>query len=255
MQFIGVFDSGLGGITVLSDLKRELPQENYIFIGDSKHAPYGEKSKEEITERCRAITEDLVGRGAKAILIACNTATSACVEELRREYSIPIVGMEPALKPAVLKGESPILVLATDYTIKNDKFMRLKDRVVHGEKVYSVSAPRLVRFVESGSLDSKELDLYLDEILEGLDDTKSVVLGCTHFLYLKEAIQKHFKHPITFFDGNHGTIERLKSLLEPQELGSGELLIENTLSEEMVERSKWLMETYRQMNTSSTGNR
>ena len=123
---IGVFDSGLGGISVLRELRRWMPKERYLYFGDSAFAPYGEKARTDITQRCIQICDELVNRGVKAIVIACNTATSACVEELRKRYPhLPIVGMEPALKPAVEgKQAQQVIVMATRFTLKEKKLDR-----------------------------------------------------------------------------------------------------------------------------------
>ena len=127
---IGVFDSGLGGISVLKELRSLMPQEDYLYYGDSSFAPYGVKTKEEITKRCRSICAFFISQGVKAVVIACNTATSACVKELRTLYpDLPIVGMEPALKPAVDgRHQQHVLVLATQFTLKEKKFEQLMSR-------------------------------------------------------------------------------------------------------------------------------
>ena len=138
-QPIGIFDSGLGGISVLRELRTLLPKEHFLYFGDSAYAPYGIKDKALITERCITICDDLVARGAKAIVVACNTATSACVGVLRERYDLPIVGMEPALKVAAERGaHQRIIVTATQLTLKEQKFARLMERFQNEHKVAMV---------------------------------------------------------------------------------------------------------------------
>jgi glutamate racemase len=129
---IGVFDSGLGGLSVLATLQKLLPNESYIYVGDSKNAPYGTKSKEEVLELSRQICNQLVSLDVKAIVIACNTATSAAVNQLREEYDIPIIGMEPAVKPALRQSKGKVAVLATEMTLKEEKFQKLIESLEDG---------------------------------------------------------------------------------------------------------------------------
>lgn len=254
-DFLGVFDSGLGGITVLADVLADLPAENIVYMGDSLHAPYGEKSREEIVRLSERICQDLIDEGAKAILIACNTATSAAVDVLRSRFAVPIIGMEPALKPAVEHSHGgKILVLATAYTISNKKYFDLQERVVSHEQVIPIAAPALVRFVEEGIYSGERMQNYLDEILHEHRDAESIVLGCTHFLYLKEALNTYFGRKMMYYDGNRGTINHLKRQIELSDRAQGSLEIRNSLSEEMVELSKCMLKTYQEMSTGWTGN-
>ena len=148
-QPIGIFDSGLGGISVLRELRTLLPKEHFLYFGDSAYAPYGIKDKASITERCITICDDLVARGAKAIVVACNTATSACVGVLRERYDLPIVGMEPALKVACEQGDHQrIIVMATPLTLREEKFARLMERFQDAHTIYRQPCPRLVEIVE-----------------------------------------------------------------------------------------------------------
>ena len=148
-QPIGIFDSGLGGISVLRELHTLLPKEHFLYFGDSAYAPYGIKDKASITERCITICDDLVARGAKAIVVACNTATSACVGVLRERYDLPIVGMEPALKVACEQGDHQrIIVMATPLTLREEKFARLMERFQDAHTIYRQPCPRLVEIVE-----------------------------------------------------------------------------------------------------------
>ena len=214
---IGVFDSGLGGISVLRELHTLLPEEHYLYVGDSAYAPYGIKTKEEITKRCFEIVEWLIKQGVKAIVIACNTATSACVKELRAAYpDLIIIGMEPALKLAARQYER-ILVLATDFTLKEKKFENLMKQFEHHHLIYKQPCPKLVQIVETDQIHNEEvvdqaLHTYLDDYIGKVD---SIVLGCTHFVFYKRSIERMAKG-ITLIDGNQGTCRHLEELLVQQ---------------------------------------
>ena len=215
---IGVFDSGFGGISVLAQLMKELPHESFYFYGDSKYAPYGEKSKEAIKERCFHICNQLVKQDVKAIVIACNTATSAAVKELRAMYDIPIVGMEPALKPAVheLKNQT-VVVMATPFTLKESKFANLMKNYEDEHTIIKLPTPKLVRLVEQEQLDNKELCMsVLQDYFKDIDMSKvnAIVLGCTHFVFYKDYIQELVGNHITIYDGNLGTSKHLKQILK-----------------------------------------
>ena len=219
---IGVFDSGFGGISVLAQLMKELPHESFYFYGDSKYAPYGEKSKEAIKERCFHICNQLVKQDVKAIVIACNTATSAAVKELRAMYDIPIVGMEPALKPAVeAKNHQNVLVLATPFTLREQKFTDLMSRYDHQHHIYRQPCPKLVTLMESGDYqDPSKVDEALMEYLSPYQDhdIHSIVLGCTHFVFLKQRIMELCGTHVEVIDGNMGTARQVKHLLQQQNL-------------------------------------
>ena len=188
---IGVFDSGLGGISVLRDLKELMPNEDFIYFGDSAYAPYGVKTKEQITERCVEIIDFFISKGVKAVVIACNTATSASANYLRKKYKdLPIIGMEPALKVATqgVKNNN-IVVMATPLTLKEKKFETLMHKFRGNNKVVKMPCPKLVEIVENDLLDDKNIvidqlkDYYKDVNMDNLD---SVVLGCTHFIFYRD---------------------------------------------------------------------
>lgn len=220
---IGIFDSGMGGISVLKQIHALIPQENLLYFGDSAYAPYGEKSRAEITERCYSICEFFMRKKVKAIVIACNTATSACVNELRKRYlNIPIIGMEPALKVAAdNEQQQHILVLATYFTLKEKKFADLMARCEKEHIIYKQPCPALVHIVEEHKLQDEEL---VKQTLRNylapynLEEINSIVLGCTHFVfyrkYLTELLPKH----IAIIDGNTGTAKQVKHLLEERDL-------------------------------------
>lgn len=246
MAKIGVFDSGLGGLTVLADIHQTLPQADLVYIGDSAHAPYGEKTKSEITKLSEGIVKRLLQVGVEAIVIACNTATSAAAEYLRTKYTnIPIIGMEPALKPAFEQSVGgDVLVLATNYTLANKKYHRLEGSLSHSGRVISVAAPKLVDLAEAGQFDSKEIDNYLESLLGDFRDAESVVLGCTHFLYFKKVLHRFFGKGIKIFDGNAGVVRRINTLLPQANSGSGLIKITNTGSSEMAESSLKVFQKY-----------
>lgn len=210
---IGVFDSGVGGVSVLRDLVRLLPRERFIYYGDNKNAPYGTRSEEEIRALSLDVANWLLGRDIKAMLVACNTATSAAIQTLRERLSIPVVGMEPALKPAYeLHADGKILVLATPATLRQAKFHRLYER--YGEHAVALPCPELVEFVESGRCEGDEIDAYLARRFADVQGEKlaAAVLGCTHFSFLKKALGRALPG-VPLLDGNEGSARRLEYLL------------------------------------------
>lgn len=253
-SYIGVFDSGMGGITVLVDLMEALPDENFIYFGDSAHAPYGILSQEEVYELTDQAVSHLVDRGAKLVVLACNTATSAAVDRLRAKYDIPIIGMEPAIKPA-LEAAIPgdIAVLATPMTLSLEKFNHLLNQLKGEDRIHKIPAPELVEYVEKGIFTGKRIAASLRRYFGSLDREAigSVVLGCTHFLYLEEALEDLFSGRIRIFNGNHGTVNRVIQILSERDLesrtGGQELLIENSGPSEMIDQSRRLFKAYQQI--------
>lgn len=215
---IGIFDSGIGGLSVLHRAYKMLPGAQFIYYADEKHVPYGEKTPEEIREFIGGIFDFMIKRDTDAIVIACNTATSAVTRQYRDSFPVPIIGMEPAVKKAIdLYGEEDrrILVAATPITIKGDKLHRLVERVDKRGMVDLIELPKLVRLAESGVFDSEEADEYLECALAGkeLSAYGTIVLGCTHFNYFKRSFVKLFGDGIRFTDGNEGTINQVKRML------------------------------------------
>lgn len=210
---IGVFDSGVGGISVLRELVKLMPEENYIYYGDSKHAPYGSKTLDEVRRLTGEHIEYLVKSGVKAVVIACNTATSAAIDLLREKYpDMPIVGIEPALKPAVLyKENAKVLVMATPMTIREEKFHHLMRLYEDQATIYPLSCPGLPEFVEAGNLDGADLEQFLRELfVPYLGRVDAVVLGCTHYPFVRPMIQKIFGNDVAIFDGGGGTARELR---------------------------------------------
>ena len=220
-DLIGFFDSGVGGISVLHTARRLMPNERFLFYGDNRNAPYGPRPLEEIRALSAAGIRKLLERDVKAIVIACNTATSAYAEIIRAERpDMIIVGMEPALKPAhFARHGGQVIVLATDATLRLEKFERLM--ALYGKDVVPVVGEGLVELVESGRAKSPEAAAQLERLLEPYRDRQidAIVLGCTHFPFLSAPIQRMFPRA-RLFDGREGTALRLKSLLEERGLRS-----------------------------------
>ncbi len=252
---IGVFDSGLGGLSVLGDIRKWMPAENLIYFGDSAHAPYGVKSRQQVKQLSITICDYLVGKGVKAIVVACNTATSAAISDLRKRYDIPIIGMEPALKPAVEQTETGVVaVLATALTLKESKFQSLLEQFRTGRRVLSIPCPELVSLVESGVLEGEVADAAVFASLKEVDkqNLSAVVLGCTHYVFLKPVFEKILGPKIRLIDGNRGTVLQLKKLLEnrnqlSQSVVQGDIRIENSAGDLLVERSWTILEQYSRM--------
>ncbi len=249
---IAVFDSGVGGISVLRQLVRIMPNENYIYYGDSLHAPYGTKTLEEVQRLTCEKAAELFQQGAKGLVVACNTATSAAVRMLREKYpEIPIVGIEPAVKPAATFMEHPrVLVLATPMTIRNEKLKHLMERYQDQAELIPVSCPGLMDFVERGDLHSKELRKYLTELFYEFQDRQidGVVLGCTHYPFVETEIREILGDHVRIFDGGEGTAREMRrrlaeaDLLNPAE-EKGEVLYENSeYSKEKLQLCKALLE-------------
>ena len=219
--FVGVFDSGVGGISVLRALVDVLPHEDFRFFGDSANAPYGEKTEGQVLDLSREIVERFLSEGAKAIVIACNTATSAAAATLRSEHrDVPIVGIEPALKPAALAlPHGRVLVMATEVTLRLDKYHELA-RTWEGEcEVVPVPCPGLAARIERGDLDAPDLALMLEKLVgpyaAGAD---AVVLGCTHYPFVRRQIARVVGPGVRFFDGGEGTARQLRARLADEGL-------------------------------------
>lgn len=205
---IGVFDSGLGGISVLRALRLRLPGEDFLYYGDSLHAPYGDKPLEAVQALCDAAARWLLDRGVKAIVIACNTATAAAAAQLRARYSdIPIVGTEPALKPAAERHPGGhILVMATERTLHEEKYHLLSQQYETQARVDAIACPGLMEFVEQGIFSGPRLKSYLRAHLGPYLDSPvdAVVLGCTHYPFLRTAIRQIVGPGPEILDGADG---------------------------------------------------
>jgi len=210
---IVVFDSGYGGLSVLNTLSKILPNEQFIYYCDTKNVPYGEKKQEEILK----LTENALLKigicNIKAFIIGCNTATSAAADYLRNKYKVPIVGIEPAIKPAATKTKGKIVVLATNFTLKEKKFNLLVNNLRIEDRIIKVPAPELVEYVESGEWNKKVIRNLLDNYFKGIDfnEVGSIVLGCTHYVFLKEDIRAYVNGKISIYDGNIGLADHVKN--------------------------------------------
>lgn len=223
---IGVFDSGLGGISVAREIAKDMPAEHVLYFGDSANAPYGVKTPEQVKALSFDIVERFVEHGVKAVVIACNTATSAAVNDLREHYDIPIIGMEPALKVACDRGDAPlgqqhipqrVIVAATPLTLRERKFAELMKRFDSDNTIFKEPCPDLVEIVESGQLGNHDLVMrtlhhYFDRY--DLDRIDSVVLGCTHFVFYRDYFRELLPKHATIIDGNEGTVRHLGVVLE-----------------------------------------
>ncbi len=213
---IGIFDSGIGGITLLHQALLTLPKENYIFYADVDHVPYGTKTKQQVIEYVDEVIRFMVERDCKAVVIACNTATSAAATLMREKYSIPIIGIEPAVKPAVEQHSGKrVMVVATPLTVREEKLKNLVARVDSEHMVDLLALPRLVGFAEAGEFATQEVEHYLREELIRFDlsNYSELVLGCTHFNYFKDSFAKIFDNKIRMIDGSEGTVNQLKRVL------------------------------------------
>lgn len=217
--YIGMFDSGVGGISVLKRAVELLPHENFLFYGDSANVPYGEKSVEWVRDRSSRIVEDLLEQGVKAIVIACNTATGAAAEALRERYpDVPFVGVEPALKPAVSSSDGErVLVMATPITLRQEKFRRLYEEWGPSAQVHAVACTGLAARIERGDLNAPDVLELLESLIGEYRGVHSVVLGCTHYPFVRRQIRAVLGD-VTFFDGGDGVARQLVRLLEEEEL-------------------------------------
>ncbi|WP_295623104.1 glutamate racemase [uncultured Lamprocystis sp.] len=216
-QPIGVFDSGVGGLTVLKEIRRELPAENLLYIADSGYAPYGDKPLEVIEARALVLTEFLIARGAKAVVVACNTATGAAARLLRARYPVPIIAMEPAVKPALGLTRSGVIgVLATRATLASPSFSLLLERLGAGARFLLQPCPGLVERVEAGDLDSETIRALLADYLNPLlaRGADTVVLGCTHYPYLTPVIQDLAGPAVTVLDSGAAVARQVRHRLE-----------------------------------------
>lgn len=249
-DFIAVFDSGLGGISVLRELIQQMPSENFLYFGDSANAPYGSKKTIEVRDLTIKCIEKLMTRGLKAVVIACNTATTAAIDILRDRYpNTIIVGIEPALKLAAESHPGGrIIVMATEVTLREEKFNRLMQQYWTSNDIVKLPSPKLVEFVEKGQFDGYEIEKYLMSILKPClsPNTQAIVLGCTHFPFLRKKIEEIVGPQIAIYDGGKGVAAHTKHLLECNNLLRqdviGSVIIENSINtSEIMELSYQLL--------------
>ncbi|WP_116896048.1 glutamate racemase [Pseudomonas syringae] len=214
---VGIFDSGVGGLSVLNEVRQLLPSESLLYLADCGHIPYGEKTPEFIIERCLTIAGFFREQGAKALVVACNTATAAGVSHLRQRYpDWPIVGMEPAVKPAAEATRSGVVgVLATTGTLQSARFAALLDRFANDVRVVTQPCPGLVELIETGDLLSPQirqlLQHYVEPLLAARCDT--IILGCTHYPFLKPLLREMLPESVTLIDTGAAVARQLQRLL------------------------------------------
>ncbi len=240
---IGVFDSGMGGLSVLRDLVRALPGERFLYFGDNANAPYGPRAPEEIRALSLAAAEKLLARDIKALVIACNTATSAAEEMLRARLDIPVIGIEPELRRArEAAGERKVIVFATAGTLRQPRYLAARAKIC--PDAISIPAPELVLMVERGVLEGGEPEHFFREKLAPYaGGIGAIVLGCTHFPFLRRAIAKAAPG-IPLFDGNARVIEALRAQLPKREAPSegGYGLMTSSKDPAVLARMRMLME-------------
>lgn len=218
---IGIFDSGIGGISVLQHIHALLPHEQLLYVADSHYAPYGNKTAEEIQARCFEIADFLIAQGVKAIVVACNTATAAAIQLMRATYPLPIIGMEPAVKPAVQASKNGVIgVLATVGTLKSAQFAGLLANYGHNVKVVTQACVGLVECIERGELNANGtlnlLKQYCQPLLDEGADT--IVLGCTHYPFVKPLIMQIVDDRVTLIDTGAAVARHLQKRLAALDL-------------------------------------
>lgn len=247
-DYIAVFDSGLGGLSVLRHLRRRMPGERFLYYGDSAHAPYGVRSRAEVEALTLSTAERLMSRGLKALVVACNTATSAAIEPLRVKYpDLIVVGIEPALKLAADRFPGGrIGVMATPVTLREEKFCHLLTRYAAKCQVYKIPAPQLVPLIEEGRVDTPIMEQTLHGLLDPFaDKMDALVLGCTHFPFASHAMERLLGPRVAVLDGGDGTARETLHRLEAADLlekGPGQLILENSLgTQDILRRSRRML--------------
>ena len=249
-DYIAVFDSGVGGISVLRHLRRVMPGEKFLYFGDSANAPYGTRTKEEVKKLTFSAAEHLYQQGIKALVVACNTATSAAINELRTAYpDLIVIGIEPALKLAVdhFPG-GRIGVMATPMTLKEEKFASLMHRFGETCQVHKIPAPGLVELIEAGKAESAEAEALLTDLFDPYrGQLDALVLGCTHYPFASGTISRILGDQVALLDGGDGTARETKRRLKEMGLleeGKGELILSNSKNNpDLIALSEQLLHT------------
>jgi glutamate racemase len=217
---IGVFDSGVGGLAVLAEIRRLLPAEDLVYFADTAHFPYGEKPEEEVRARSEAVVERLIERGVKLVVVACNTATSAAADHLRERFPLPFVAMEPAVKPAAARTRTGrIAVLATEGTLEGRRLASLVQRYANGAKVLTLPGTGLAEAVERGDLAPEAL---LRRALAPLEreEVDTLALGCTHYFFLRPAIERILGPRVEVIDTAEPVARRVRQVLDELDLAA-----------------------------------
>ncbi len=214
---IGIFDSGVGGLSVFTEIKKLLPKENFIFFADQGHVPYGGKTKEELEALTDRILAFFISKNVKTVVIACNTATVYAIDSLREKYKIPIIGTVPVIKTiAKITKTGKTAVFSTPATAKSEYLTHLIAKFANGIMVFKVGGTGLEELVEEGKLDSPEADRVLHESLEPLmkENVDAIALGCTHYPFLRAKIEKIVGTKVSVVDSGGAVARRLKFILE-----------------------------------------
>ena len=214
---VGVFDSGVGGLSVLGEIRAALPAEHLLYVADSGAAPYGERPAEFILERAQAIVEFFLAQHAKAIVVACNTATAVAIQSLRSRYAVPMIAIEPAVKPAAAQSRSGVIgILATSQTLASENFSRLAERYGQGVRILTQACPGLVEQVEKGDLHGQATQAMVTAYLEPLlaQGADTIVLGCTHYPFLLSVIRAAAGPDVAVIDPAHAVARELRRRLE-----------------------------------------
>lgn len=218
---IGIFDSGVGGTSIWKELHLRLPNEDTIYLADSKHAPYGTKSKEDIIALSIKNTKLLIDKGCKLIIVACNTATTNAIKTLRNAYDIPFIGIEPAIKPAALQTQTKTIgILATKGTLSSDLFHQTTDLYSNGIKVIEQEGEGIVTLIESGQLESEAMKVLLNQYIQPMIDANIdyLVLGCTHYPYLIPQLLDILPKHIKIIDSGAAVAKQTHAILEQHNL-------------------------------------
>jgi len=221
LNCIGLFDSGIGGTSIWREIVTLLPNENTIYLADSRNAPYGEKSKQEILNLAVKNTELLLKKDCKIIVVACNTATTNAINYLRNHYNVPFIGIEPAIKPAALKTKTNnIGVLATKGTLSSQLFSKTSEKIAKNIKIHEQNGDGLVALIEKGLLDTDKIQSLLQKYLQPmlLKNIDNLVLGCTHYPYLIPYIRQIVGSKITIVDSGFAVAKQLKNVLKREDL-------------------------------------
>lgn len=220
---IGIFDSGVGGLTVLSEIKRQLPNENLIYLGDTKNFPYGSKTKEQIIEFATQNTEKLIELGAKIIVIACGTATSQAIEALKEKFTVPIIGIiEPTVEYVKKEEIHRIGVIATEGTIKSGAWEKHLKEQIENIEVINKACPMLATIAEEGRATSEEGRAVIKEYMEPFKKNKidKIILGCTHYPIYQELIREELGYPVELINTGITVSKQLKKYLEKNDLAN-----------------------------------
>jgi glutamate racemase len=234
-QPVGIFDSGVGGLSVAREIRRALPAENLLYVADTAYCPYGDRPVDEVRERALAVGRHLEAAGAKVVIVACNTATGAALESLREALTVPVIGLEPAVKTGAARTRNRrVGVMATASTLRSERFARLVLAHGDGVEVLAQPCPGLVDLIEQGHLDGDVLAARVEELTQPLRDAQvdTVVLGCTHYPFVAEALRRALGPGVEIVDSGPAIARRLQQVLQDGGLavatGPGSLRVRTT---------------------------